>query len=166
MVWGDQSELSKYKMYDAITHKLQMQISWGWSRIEEKKNCRTFAYIKRNGPIMLRKQPSKLYFSLSRFGKVVQFCAEFSSNHFISRRNILGKKLRFLWFSFQDYNKTRQFSTKKRILAVTNQQRNLKHQGHWVNGTKSIVEVALTLASIPDLGKKHLHPLLATCAQN
>ena len=65
MVWGDQSELSKCKMYDAITHKLQMQISWGWSRIEEKKNCRTFAYIKRNGPIMLRTQPSMLYFSLS-----------------------------------------------------------------------------------------------------
>ena len=61
-------------MYDAITPKLQKQISWGWSRIED--NCWTFAYIKRNSPIMLKKQPSKLYFSLSRFGKVVQFCAE------------------------------------------------------------------------------------------
>ena len=44
-------------MYDAIAHKLQKQINWGLSRIEE--NYLTIAFVERNSPIMLKKkQPS------------------------------------------------------------------------------------------------------------
>ena len=51
---------------------------------------------------MLKKLPSKLYFNLCRFRKVVHFAQNpcLMSSLFILTRNILGKKLRFLWFSF------------------------------------------------------------------
>ena len=51
---------------------------------------------------MLKKLPSKLYFNLCRFRKVVHFAQNpcLMSRYFILTRVILGKKLRFLWFSF------------------------------------------------------------------
>ena len=87
------------------------------------------------------------------------------SGQFILTRDILGKKLRFLWFSLQTGLKTHQFGTKKWNLALPNHHLYLKHHRHWENGKKSIVQITRILASIPDLGKSiYSHNLLALWA--
>ena len=150
-------------MYDAITHKLQEQTSRGWSRIEE--NWWTFAYLKRNSPIMLKKLPSKLYFNLCRFRKVVHFAQNpcLMSSWFIWTRDILGKKLRFLWFSFQNRIKNISIWHQKMEFSFTQSSDiYLKHHRHWENGKKSIIQITPILASISRSWKKHPQLLLAS----
>ena len=63
---------------------------------------------------MLKKQPSKLYFSLSRFAKVVQFCAESLSD--VKSFHLEKKHIRYkIAVFFKTGLKTCQFGTEKQI---------------------------------------------------
>ena len=106
-------------MYDAITHKLPKQISWGWSGIEDY--CWTFAYPKRNRPKILRNSLQS-YISVS---VDLRKCCNFAQNprpmssHFNLSRDILDKKLPFSWFSFLNWMKNSSFWYQKADYSVT-----------------------------------------------